>query len=53
MSEMINIPMEMFNSLMKDHSLLTAINLIVRTEEYDSTIGEKVKNLIDLEDKNE
>lgn len=53
MNEMIYISLEMFNSLVQKSSLLMAIDLIARTEDYDSTIGEKVKKLLDLEDKDE
>lgn len=55
MNEMIYIPLEMFNSLVQKSSLLMAIDLIARTEDYNSTIGEKVKKLIgvDKEDKYE
>ena len=53
MNEMIYIPLEMFKSLVNDHSLLTAIDLIAHTEEYNSTIGEKVKKILGVEDKNE
>lgn len=51
MNEMIYIPLEMFKSLIQDYSLLTAIDLIARTEDYNSTIGEKIKKLLDVEDK--
>lgn len=53
MNEMIYIPLEMFNSLVQKSSLLTAIDLVARTEDYDSTIGEKVKKLLGVEDKDE